>query len=785
MNTPNKPKTIIKINAAPSCCGDHAAKPTVQEKPYIDPVCGMHVATNPEKSAAYGGVTYYFCCNGCVTKFNADPLKYLQPKPGKPAPIREGAIYTCPMDPEIQQVGPGTCPKCGMALEPLDASVEDDGSELRDMNKRFWISLVFSLPLLIISMSGTMRYNLVQALLAAPVVLWAGWPLLQRGFTSFKSGHLNMFSLIAGGTGIAFVFSLFALVAPDLLPATFKSGEMAPLYFESSAIIITLVLLGQVLELRARSRTGAAIKSLLQLVPDTAQRVSEDGTEATVAVADLHIGDVVRIKPGGKIPVDGTIIEGNTYIDESMLSGESSPLAKTSGDKASAGTVNQTGTVLLRADKIGRDTQLSHIIQMVNDASRSRAPVQQLADRVSGWFVPAVMVSAVLAFIVWSLLGPAPGMANGLVAAISVLIIACPCALGLATPMSVMLGMGRGALEGVLVKDAGALQMLENIDVLLIDKTGTLTEGKARVQQIAVTEAYSESDVLHTAASLEKASEHPLARAIVDYAQSQQLALRSVSDFQSISGQGASGKIGERSVLLGSDMLMYERSIDTTPIEAQASAMRTHAQSIIYVAIDGQIAGVIGVADAVKASASTALQQLRASGIRIIMLTGDNAETAAAVARDTGIDEFHAQLLPQDKLSHLKRLQAEGYKVAMAGDGINDAPALAQADIGIAMGKGTDIAMQSAHVVLMHGDLQGIVKARALSRATMRNIRQNLFFAFIYNFVGVPIAAGVLYPWLGVVLNPMFASAAMSLSSVSVITNSLRLRKTRLLNEGV
>jgi len=785
MNTDSKPRTVIKINAASSCCDEHASMPVTDEKPHIDPVCGMHVAANPDKSAAYGGVTYYFCCPGCISRFNADPRKYLQPQPAKPLPTNPGAIFTCPMDPEIQQVGPGTCPICGMALEPMDATVEDDGGELRDMSKRFWISTTLCVPLLFISMSSAMHYGFVQAILAAPVVLWSGWPLLQRGLASFKSGHLNMFSLIALGTGIAFAFSLFALAAPDLLPMAFKGNGMVPLYFESSAVIITLVLLGQVLELRARSRTGVAIKSLLQLVPETAQRVDKNGAESSVPVADLHVGDVVRIKPGGKIPVDGTIIEGHTHIDEAMLSGESAPRSKTSGDKASAGTVNQTGMVLLRADKVGRDTQLSHIIQMVNDASRSRAPVQQLADRVSGWFVPVVIACAILSFAAWSIFEPTQGMANGLVAAVSVLIIACPCALGLATPMSVMLGMGRGALEGVLVKDATALQMLEKIDVLLIDKTGTLTEGRAQVQKIVVAERYSESEVLRAAASLEKSSEHPLARAIVEYAKSQQLPVQTVSDFQSVTGQGVCGNIDQTSILVGNSTLMHERGINIASIKSAIDAMHANTLSVIYVAINQHIAGIIGVTDAVKTSASQALQQLRASGMRIIMLTGDNAETAAAVARLTGIEEFHAQLLPQDKLMHLQRLQKEGYKVAMAGDGINDAPALAQADIGIAMGKGTDIAIQSAQVVLMHGDLQGIVKARALSRVTMRNIRQNLFFAFAYNFVGVPIAAGVLYPWLGIVLNPMFASAAMSLSSVSVITNSLRLRKTRLIHDGV
>ena len=782
-----------KSDASASCCAHHAA-PAPESKPHIDPVCGMQVASNPEKSAVYDGTTYYFCCQRCVGRFAADPLQFLQKQAGiiAKAPVASDAMYTCPMDPEIQQIGPGICPKCGMALEPLDGTTEDDGGELRDMARRFWICLALSLPLLAMSMSdmfpgvllhqrlGMPLFNGIQALLATPVVLWGGWPFLMRAMASFKNRHLNMFSLIGLGTSASFLFSVFALLLPDALPAAFKMQGMAPLYFESAAVIVTLVLMGQVLELRARSRTNTAIKSLLQLVPETALRVKADGREEEIALAEVQAGDLLRIKPGGKIPVDGRVVEGQTYIDESMITGEPLAVSKQAGDRASAGTVNQTGSLLLRAEKIGRDTLLAHIVQMVNEAARSRAPIQQLADRVSAWFVPTVIGSAILAFAVWAAIGPAPALANGLVAAVSVLIIACPCALGLATPISIMLGIGRGATEGVLIKDASALEAMEKVDVLVLDKTGTLTEGKAEVQRIVTAAGFTEADVLRAAASLEVQSEHPLARAIVKHAESQQLQALPITDFISLTGQGISGNLNGVPVSLGNLGLMRAQGIDVAGLELNANAMRDHAQSVIYLRIGEQLAGVIGIVDPVKPSAEAAIRQLHASGLKIVMLTGDNAATAKAVAQQMGIDEFQAELLPQDKLAYVKRLQQQGHIVAMAGDGINDAPALAQANVGIAMGQGTDIAMQSARIILVKGDLRGIVKARMLSRATMKNIRQNLFFAFAYNFTGVPLAAGLFYPWLGILLSPMIASAAMSLSSVSVISNALRLRHVKL-----
>jgi heavy metal translocating P-type ATPase len=782
-----------KSDATTPCCAHHAA-PAQESKPHIDPVCGMRVAANPEKSAVHNGETYYFCCQRCVSRFTADPLQFLQKQTEKTTktPVASNSTYTCPMDPEIRQIGPGICPKCGMALEPLDGTTEDDGGELRDMTRRFWISLALSLPLLGISMSdmlpgvllhqrlGMSLFNGLQALLATPVVLWGGWPFMVRAVASFKNRHLNMFSLIGLGTSASFLFSVFALLLPDALPAAFKMQGMAPLYFESAAVIVTLVLMGQVLELRARSRTNTAIRSLLQLVPETALRVKADGREEEIALAEVQAGDLLRIKPGSKIPVDGSVVEGQTYIDESMITGEPLAVSKQAGDRASAGTVNQTGALLLRAEKVGRDTLLAHIVQMVNEASRSRAPIQQLADRVSAWFVPAVIGSATLAFIAWAAIGPAPALANGLVAAVSVLIIACPCALGLATPISIMLGIGRGATEGVLIKDAGALEAMEKVDVLAIDKTGTLTEGKAEVQGIVTVTGFTKAEVLRAAASLEALSEHPLARAIVKEAESQQLRTLPITDFISLTGQGISGKLDGVPVSLGNLGLMQAQGIDVACLDTGANGMRDQAQSVIYLCIGDRLAGIIGIVDPIKPSAAAAIRQLHASGLKIVMLTGDNNATAKAIAQQMGIDEFQSDMLPQDKLAYVKRLQQQGHIVAMAGDGINDAPALAQASVGIAMGKGTDIAMQSAQIILVKGDLRGIVKARMLSRTTMKNIRQNLFFAFAYNFIGVPLAAGLFYPWLGILLSPMIASAAMSLSSVSVISNALRLRHVKL-----
>ncbi|MEO8344183.1 MAG: heavy metal translocating P-type ATPase [Betaproteobacteria bacterium] len=763
-----------------------------------DPVCGMLVEPNPEKLIEHNGARYYFCSQGCMTKFRADPAKYLGAKevtaPNKPisANAVPGVIYTCPMHPQIRQIGPGACPICGMALEPLEATATEDDGELRDMTRRFWVSVALSLPLLVLTMSefipglnlphriGEMRAAWLQALLATPVVLWGGWPFFVRGWRSFITWKLNMFSLIALGTGAAFVFSVVALLFPSSLPDAFKVGGMTPLYFEAAAVIVTLVLLGQVLELRARSRTNSAIRALLELAPANATRVRTDGHDEEVTLDQVQVGDQIRVKPGAKVPVDGTVVEGRSNIDESMITGEPIPAAKEKGSRVSAGTVNQTGSFVMRANKVGSDTLLARIIQMVNEASRSRAPIQKLADQVSSWFVPAVIGIALLAAIVWAIVGPPPAMTNALVVAVSVLIIACPCALGLATPISIMVGVGRGAHDGVLIKDAEALERMEKVDTLVVDKTGTLTEGRPRLQQVIAAPGFTESQVLQYAASLEKMSEHPLAAAILDHAKEQGVELQKVANFTSVTGKGVRGEIGGKTVMLGNARLMADASIPIADLDAQAKALRELGQTVMLIGVDGRPAGALGVADPIKPSTAEAIAELRKAGIRVVVLTGDNAVTAAAVAKQLGIDEFEAEVLPEDKYKKVKALQAQGRIVAMAGDGVNDAPALAQANVGIAMGTGTDVAMQSARIVLVKGDLRGIAKAQALSHQTMRNIRQNLFFAFVYNFVGVPIAAGVLYPFFGVLLSPMIASAAMSLSSVSVIGNALRLRNATL-----
>jgi len=762
-----------------------------------DPVCGMLVESNPEKMIEHEGARYYFCSPGCMTKFRGDPTKYLRAKPAtvpeKPssATAEPGVIYTCPMHPQIRQIGPGACPICGMALEPLEATATEDDSELRDMTLRFWVSVALALPLLIFTMSefvpglnlphrlGETAAAWLQAVLATPVVLWGGWPFFVRGWRSFMTWKLNMFSLIALGTGAAFAFSVVALLFPAMLPDTFKVGGMTPLYFEAAAVIVTLVLLGQVLELRARSQTNSAIRALLELAPAGATRVRADGTDEEVTLEQVQVGDQLRVKPGAKVPVDGAVVEGRSNIDESMITGEPIPAAKDKGSRVSAGTVNQTGSFVMRADKVGADTLLARIIQMVNEASRSRAPIQKLADQVSSWFVPAVMAIALVAAIAWAIVGPPPAMANALVVAVSVLIIACPCALGLATPISIMVGVGRGARDGVLIKDAEALERMEKVDTLVVDKTGTLTEGRPRLQQVIAAPGFTENQVLQFAASLEKMSEHPLAAAILDHAREQGVALEPVANFSSVTGKGVRGEIGGKAVLLGNAKLMADAGIMVADLDNQAKALREQGQTVMLIGVDGKPAGALGVADPIKASTAEAIASLREAGIRIVVLTGDNAITAAAVARQLGIDDVEAEVLPEDKYKKVKALQAEGRIVAMAGDGVNDAPALAQANVGIAMGTGTDVAMQSARIVLVKGDLRGIAKAQALSRQTMRNIRQNLFFAFIYNFVGVPIAAGVLYPAFGLLLSPMIASAAMSLSSVSVIANALRLRTAK------
>lgn len=776
---------------------DHGVRvATTADKPHTDPVCGMKAAADPLKAIEHAGTAYYFCCQKCMAKFRANPQQYLKPNEKSTQTsdqkMTKDVIYTCPMHPEAQQIGPGTCPKCGMALEPMDAVAEEDTGELRDMTRRFWACLALSLPLLFITMSefipglnlhhwmGIATFNWLQAGLATPVVLWGGRPFLVRGWVSFKTWNLNMFSLIGLGTAAAYLFSAFALLFPAALPEAFKMDGMVPLYFEAAAVIVTLVLLGQVLELRARSRTNNAIKSLLELAPNSALRIKPDGTEEEIHLDQVQVGDTLRVKPGGKIPVDGEIVDGRSNVDESMITGEPMPVQKQMGNRVTAGTVNQTGTFSLRADKIGADTLLARIIQMVNAAGRSRAPIQKLADQVAGWFVPAVIVVALTSFTVWALFGPPPALANGLVAAVSVLIIACPCALGLSTPISIMVGVGRGATEGVLIKDAEALELMEKVDTLMVDKTGTLTEGRPKVQSVVPAIGFDGPQVLQYAASLETLSEHPLAVAIVNHAKEQNLQPKPVTQFESVTGKGVRGSIDGKLVTLGNARLMEAEKVDVSSVDKKAQTLRELAQTVMFLSIDGQLAGIVSVADPIKATTREAIDQLHAAGLRIVVLTGDNATTASAVAKQLGLDDFRAQVLPEDKLNYLRGMQQEGHIVAMAGDGVNDAPALAQANVGIAMGTGTDVAMNSARIVLVKGDLRGIAKARLLSQHTMKNIRQNLFFAFIYNFIGVPIAAGVLYPWLGLLLSPMIASAAMSLSSVSVITNALRLRNRAL-----
>jgi heavy metal translocating P-type ATPase len=756
------------------------------DKPYTDPVCGMKVTANPEKTVVHDGTDYHFCSQGCVTKFKADPQKYLTPQ--APVEVAAGTIFTCPMHLEIRQVGPGTCPLCGMALEPLEASAEDDTTELDDMTRRLWISAALTVPLMLLTMGdnlfgtplherfGMLLFNWLQAALATPVVLWAGWPFFTRAVASFRTWNLNMFSLIGLGTGAAFAFSMVALLFPGLLPAAFLMDGMAPLYFEAAAGITTLVLVGQVLELRARARTNSAIKALLALAPDTAVRLRDDGSEEEVALDQVVPGDRLRVKPGVRVPVDGEVTEGRSNVDESMISGEPVAVGKTVGDQVVAGTVNQTGSFVFKAKKVGADTLLAHIITLVNTASRSRAPIQKLADTVASWFVPGVMLASLLTFVLWSWLGPAPSLANALVAAVSVLIIACPCALGLATPISIMVGIGRGAQQGVLIKDAEALELMEKVTTLVVDKTGTLTEGQPRAQVVAAAEGFSDEQVLALAAALEAHSEHPLAQAIVDEAAQRKVSVGSATDFESLTGLGIRGQVDGQRVAIGNAALMAQEQADTAPLKARIAELQEQAHTVMLLAVDGQFAGLVSVTDPVKPTAAPAIAALQAAGVRIVLLTGDNPATAKAVAASLGITEVHAEVMPEDKYRHVQRLQGEGAIVAMAGDGINDAPALAQADVGIAMGTGTEVAMQSARVVLVKGDLSGIVEARLLSRATMRNIRQNLVFAFGYNLLGIPLAAGVLYPWFGLLLSPMVASGAMALSSVSVITNALRLK---------
>jgi Cu+-exporting ATPase len=759
----------------------------------IDPVCGMTVdpATSRHRHD-YRDQAYYFCAAGCRGKFAAAPEKYL--KPGvAPEPVTvEGTIYTCPMHPEVRQIGPGACPICGMALEPVTVTAEAPANpELLDMTRRFWIGLILTLPVTVLEMGGHLVDlgvwltpnvdNVFQLALATPVVLWAGWPFFVRGWHSFVTRNLNMFSLIAVGTGVAWAYSVVATLAPQLFPPAFRGHEGAVgVYFEAAAAITVLVLLGQVLELRARERTSGAIRALLDLAPKTARRLETNGIETEVALDAVLVGDRLRVRPGEKIPVDGTVIDGRSSVDESMVTGESMPVTKAADAKIIAGTLNQSGSFTMRADKVGRDTLLAQIVQMVATAQRSRAPIQRLADRVSSWFVPLVLLMALGAFAVWAVYGPEPRFTFALVAAVSVLIIACPCALGLATPMSIMVGVGRGARAGVLVKNAEALERMEKVDTLVIDKTGTLTEGKPKVTAIVAAVGFSEADVLRLAASVERGSEHPLAAAIVAAAADRKIVAAEVADFDAPAGKGVIGTVEGRKVALGSANFMAELGIGASSLQSDADRLRRDGATVVLLAAGGKAAGLVAIADPVKATTPQALKSLIGDGLRIVMLTGDNRITAAAVARRLGITEVEAEVLPDRKGAIVEKLRREGRVVAMAGDGVNDAPALAAADVGIAMGTGTDAAIESAGITLLKGDLIGIVRARRLSRATMRNIRQNLLFAFLYNGAAIPIAAGVLYPAFGILLSPIIGAAAMALSSVSVITNALRLRRAAL-----
>ncbi len=754
-----------------------------------DPVCGMTVdpATTPHM-ATHGGELHHFCSAGCLAKFEADPDLYAAKSEPAAANAPEGAIWTCPMHPEIQRPGPGSCPICGMALEPVMPTASDGPSEeYRDMRRRFWVGLLLALPVFALEMGGHLTglhevvgrqtSNWIQMLLATPVVLWAGWPFFERAWLSIRNKSLNMFTLIAMGTGVAWGYSMIAAIVPQIFPAAFRAADgSVAVYFEAAAIITVLVLLGQVLELRARETTSGAIRALLDLTPKLARRVRADGSDEEVALEEVAVGDMLRIRPGEKVPVDGIVVEGRGTVDESMVTGESMPVTKEAGAALIGGTINQTGGLLMRSEKVGRDTMLARIVQMVADAQRSRAPIQRLADTVSGWFVPGVIVVAIVAFIVWSLLGPAPAMAYGLIAAVSVLIIACPCALGLATPMSIMVGVGRGAEAGVLIKNAEALERMEKVDTLVVDKTGTLTEGRPSVVAIEVADGFEEQDLLRIAASLERSSEHPLAAAIVKAAEDRGLALVEPSGVDQPVGKGIVGAVDDKAIVLGNASFLEEYDVDLGALAEAADRLRTDGATAIYIAVNGKAAGVIAIADPVKETTSDALAALREAGIKVIMLTGDNRVTAEAIARRLGIDDVEADVLPDQKSAVVQRLREAGRIVAMAGDGVNDAPALAAADVGIAMGSGTDVAIESAGVTLLRGDLLGIVRARHLSHATMGNIRQNLFFAFAYNAAGIPVAAGVLYPVFGMLLSPIIAAAAMALSSVSVIANSLRLR---------
>jgi Cu+-exporting ATPase len=793
----------------------------------------MEVA--PENAAGtfeHRGHTYFFCNSGCLEKFKADPERFLAHQNTVRAATTSSPDqreYTCPMDPEVRQKNPGACPKCGMALEPVSVvtadrtewtcpmhpqivrsgpgncpicgmaleprtvALDDENPELRDMTRRFWASVALSVPIIAVMISdflpghplqhllGPRLVSWLQFLFATPVVLWAGWPFFVRGWNSIVFRHLNMFTLIALGTGVAYTYSLFALFFPGFIPSSLRgaNGEI-PVYFEPAAAITALVLLGQVLELRARSQTSSAIRALLGLAPKSARIVREGGGEEEIPLDAVQVGDHLRVRPGDKVPVDGIVTEGSSFVDESMLTGEPLPVEKSPGTKTTGATVNGTGSFIMRAERVGSETVLAQIVKLVGEAQRTRAPIQRLADTVSSWFVPAVVLAAILTFFIWSIWGPEPRLAHGLVNAVAVLIIACPCALGLATPMSIMVGTGRGAMAGVLVRNAEALDTMEKVDTLVVDKTGTLTEGKPTLVSVFAAPGFEEKELLVLAASLEQASEHPLAAAIARGAQERGIILQKPGEFRSVTGKGVVGQVGGKRVAVGNAALLKELGIESTALETQAQNLRREGQTAMFVAVDSQVAGIVGVADPVKSSASEAVRFLHADHVRIVMLTGDSRATAEAVAMKLGIDELHAEVLPEQKAEVVKRLQKEGHRVAMAGDGVNDAPALAAADVGIAMGTGTDVAMESASMTLVKGDLNGLVRARRLSKAVMRNIRQNLFFAFVYNTLGIPLAAGALYPFFGLLLSPMIASAAMTFSSVSVILNALRLRKVSL-----
>jgi Cu+-exporting ATPase len=752
----------------------------------VDPATSRH-------RFEHSGETYHFCSAGCRTKFAAAPANYLTPQ-SSTATTKVDAIYTCPMHPQVRQQGPGSCPICGMALEPLEVTADAaPNHELADMTRRFWVGLVLTLPVLILAMGGhipalglhdlvPMQASIwIQFVLSTPVVLWAGRPFFERGWASLVSRNLNMFTLIALGTGAAYLYSLVATFAPGAFPAGFRGmdGTVA-VYYEAAAVITVLVLLGQVLELRAREQTGGAIRALLNLAPKTARRLRDGGDDEEIRIDQVAVGDRLRVRPGDGIPVDGMVLEGRSAVDESMVTGESMPSAKEPGAKLIGGTVNRTGSLVMRADRVGADTMLAHIVAMVAEAQRSRAPIQRLADAVAAWFVPAVLAVAVLAFAAWAVWGPPPSLSYALIAAVSVVIIACPCALGLATPMSISVGVGKGASAGVLIKSAEALERMEKVDTLVVDKTGTLTEGKPEVTAVITALGLSEADLLGLAASLERSSEHPLAAAIVTAAGAANAATLDAADFASVTGKGVTGRVGGRCVALGNAGLMADFGVDLGGLAGKADELRRDGATALFVGIDGRPGGVVAVADPIKPSTRAAIDALRADGVHIVMLTGDNRTTADAVARKLSIDDVHAEVLPDGKHRMVRKLKADGKVVAMAGDGVNDAPALAEADVGIAMGAGTEVAIQSAGITLVKGDLAGIARARGLSRATMRNIRQNLVFAFAYNVIGIPVAAGVLYPAFGILLSPVVAALAMSLSSVSVIANALRLRTLRL-----